>query len=226
MKITLDLGNSSFSFCKENESPVSLPWEIAKKQLPSLFPPESLLIYCSVNRAGETLLKHHYPHAQKVGTDLPYPLVVKVASTVGSDRILAAYGAYLQTHEATIVVDCGTAITVDFVNEHKEFLGGLIFPGPRLLSQILHQECSLLPYLFPVPPTPYFLGKTTEEAIAVGITQGLCGLVERVVSGIRQEFQRPQLKVYTTGGASEAFLKPLDFLFVPDLIHQGLRALS
>ncbi|MEK7486690.1 MAG: type III pantothenate kinase [Planctomycetota bacterium] len=224
MKVTLDLGNSSFSFWKEGFSPDAIPWGTAETQIPSLFNVNDLILYCSVNRQFEPLIKHYYPQAKKVGTDLPYPLNIKVSPSVGGDRILAAYGGYLQNRSATIVVDCGTAITLDFVNAQKEFLGGLIFPGPRLLSTILHQECSLLPYIYPVNPTERFLGKTTEEAITIGISQGLCGLVDRVISGIRKEFQNPEIPVFTTGGASEAFLKPLGFPFVPDLIHQGLRA--
>lgn len=225
MRITLDLGNSSFSYQPENSSLQIIPWSEAEHQLSTFFSPNDDLLYVSVNREKEALLRQHYPNACKVGVDRPYPLQLLVADTVGGDRILAAYGAYLQKHSAAIAISCGTALTINAVNAQKEFLGGLIFPGPRLLSQSLHDYCSLLPRVYPVQNTQEFLGKTTEEAIQVGISQGIRGLVEREIQGLQQQVFGQKVPVYATGGAALPFLASLDIPFIPDLIHQGLKDL-
>jgi pantothenate kinase type III len=225
IKVTVDLGNSSISFRIEQRLPCTLPYA-TKSACLSLIPPDSSILLVSVNPLQEQWFLQHFPQAQKVGTDLlPYPLKTGVYPGVGADRILATYGAYLQKQSAAIVVDCGTAITIDAVSQTQEFLGGIIFPGPRLLSQSLHDYCALLPHIPSVLPSSHFLGKDTEDAIQTGISQGLRGLVERMITGIRQELQDPYLPVYLTGGASPAFFAELPYPCIPDLIHQALFSL-
>ncbi len=159
-----------------------------------------------------------------VGHSIPLPMDVDVkdAGAVGVDRICAAYAAYEKLETGCTVVDFGTAVTVDLVDDEGAFLGGAILPGLDLQLRSLHEQTSALPLATPyVPALPY--GRSTEEAIQTGVCRGLAGAVRALVEGYAAHLCRwPQ--TIATGG-DLAFMKThVDFIdtFVTDLTLRGI----
>lgn len=153
--------------------------------------------------------------------------------SVGCDRLYAARGAFERVRAPAIVVDVGSALTVDLLlvdgagaRARPRFAGGAIAPGPELLARALHEHTARLP-LVDVRPGAEALGRNTVSAIESGVFHGLRGaaaeLVERVARGARVEL----LQLVVTGGAASWLLEPRLFnrpvpLLEPDLVHLGL----
>ena len=134
-----------------------------------------------------------------------FPLGVKTdqPDRVGIDRLAAATAAsYLvSSKNGCIVIDCGTAASVDMVASEGQFLGGAILPGPALLARSLADGTSLLPEVSslghaPPPPMP---GRSTNNAITAGIGFGIRGAVCRLVDEARRELG-PEADIFLTGG--------------------------
>ncbi|MFQ5428525.1 MAG: type III pantothenate kinase [Thermodesulfobacteriota bacterium] len=147
-----------------------------------------------------------------VGGDIlaPMPIITDNPEEVGSDRIVNAVAAHAIFKGAAIIVDFGTAITVDLVTEKGEYAGGAIAPGVGISAEALFVRTSLLPRVEIRRPAKV-LGANTREAIQSGIYYGFSGLVDKIVSGIIKECGcRPP--VVATGGLSEAFREGSKFI--------------
>jgi type III pantothenate kinase len=154
--------------------------------------------------------------------------VVDFPDRVGVDRLLAALAAHRLTGGATIVVDVGTAITVDAVDASGRFLGGSILPGPTLAGRSLHRYTAALPevqFAHGESPPAEAIGRNTESAIRSGITYGVAGAVERLVSEQRRVLG-PSTPVVATGGGLEVILPVLSCVVrvEPNLVLDGLVA--
>jgi type III pantothenate kinase len=131
---------------------------------------------------------------------LPLDVLVEAPEKVGIDRLLNAVAANTRRPpgSAAVIVDAGSAVTVDIVDPAGVFRGGAIFPGARLMAQALHQFTALLP---PVrvdraeqPP-----GTSTAHAICVGIYHAVHGGVGELVAAYRRQY-RKGIVVFITGG--------------------------
>jgi type III pantothenate kinase len=147
--------------------------------------------------------------------------------TVGADRLFAARGACEEARSSALVVDAGTALTVDAVRWTERgvpiFLGGAIAPGPSLLVRSLEQGTARLPAVEPHPGV-CALGRDTRAAIEAGVVVGFEGAASRLVERVSAEsgIVGP---LFLTGGA-RAFLAGVlpGAIVVPDLIHLGMLA--
>ena len=83
----------------------------------------------------------------RVGRDLHVPINIALddPATVGQDRLINALGAFRRARQACVVIDVGTALTVDFVDGVGTFQGGVIAPGPRMMLAALHERTAALP---------------------------------------------------------------------------------
>ena len=107
-----------------------------------------------------------------------------------------------------IVVDLGTACTVDFVSADGAFEGGAILPGTTLSAAALHTGTATLPQLTTenIDASPTVVGKSTQAAIASGIYWGLVGAVRELIARISDEStETPQL--FITGGEAERLVR-------------------
>src|SRR6185295_13316231 len=109
---------------------------------------------------------------------------------------------------ACVVVDLGTAITLDVVNGRGEFVGGMIAPGVRLQGRALHEHTALLPEVA-LKRTARAIGRHTEEAIAAGIYHGIAGLIGAGIAAIARELGAKP-RVFGTGGDSPLFRDAVD----------------
>ena len=150
---------------------------------------------------------------------------------VGADRLFAAAGATALLGCSCLVVDAGTALTVDAVLVRASgaaFLGGAIAPGPWLSAASLAEGTARLPRIEPRPGVRA-LGTVTEEALQAGVVVGFRGAAARLVEEIAEESGLGSAPVVLTGGAREFLLVPRPFTarrleVVPELVHRGLLA--
>ncbi len=163
---------------------------------------------------------------QLAGRDLPCPLQLRYSTpeTLGTDRWVAALAAYRQWG-AACVVDLGTATTVDLVDGNGVYRGGAIAPGFSALVTALAAQAPALPA---TPPNTGFgtPPESSNEAVAMGVQIGFCGMVERLVADMIEGEPGP-LPVLLTGGAAPHYLRHgrLNPVHVPDLVHRGLGLL-
>lgn len=161
--------------------------------------------------------------------DLPIKVELPRPDMVGIDRLLAAVAAnrIRDAGRPAVIVDLGTAITVDLVSAEGAFLGGAILPGVEMSARALHEFTDLLPEIaiseLADPPEP--IGKATEPAMRSGIYWGSVGavreLIHRQTAGISQH-QDPE--IFLTGGASPivAVFLGAKARYVPHLTLSGV----
>jgi type III pantothenate kinase len=130
---------------------------------------------------------------------LPLEVRVDAPESVGIDRLLNAVAVNTRRPpgSAAVVVDAGSAVTVDLVDEVGAFRGGAIFPGLRLMAQALHEHTAQLPMVdFDRGEPPP--GMTTAHAIRVGVFHAVLGGIRAIASSYSGG-RRP-LSAYITGG--------------------------
>jgi type III pantothenate kinase len=153
--------------------------------------------------------------------------------TVGADRLFAARGALELTGSAALVVDAGTALTVDAARledgPRGAFLGGAIAPGPALLARALAEGGARLPADFSPRPGVPALGRETREALEAGVVVGFRGAARELCARVAEEAELEGAPVVIAGGAALFLLEPEPFLggdlrHEPELVHLGLLA--
>jgi type III pantothenate kinase len=164
-------------------------------------------------------------HVVWVGEDLELPIKVltEVPEQTGIDRVLNVAAAYEQMGKACVVVDAGTAVTVDCCNDKGEFLGGSISPGASMMLDALHERTAKLPRVatFTAPDEPF--GRSTDQAILHGVYHGIRGMVKEVVENYATELGTwPDL--IATGGDAEVLFKDWELVhaIAPDLTLYGI----
>jgi len=206
-------------------------------------PNESWLISCvqrtALEELNRSLVKHGFRDMTKavVHSDLPMKLDVDEPAKTGIDRLLAAWAAYDYAREQNqpngpvIVIQAGTAVTVDFVNSEGIFCGGAIMPGLGLSLQLLAAGTDQLPWLGNhfVAVLPELPGKNTVQAISAGVNAALVGGASHLVQRYRNQSPNgPNVKVVVTGGDGSLLLphivKPAEF--VEHLVLRGLCMLG
>lgn len=153
--------------------------------------------------------------------------------SVGSDRLANAFAVWKTWGTDAIVVDIGTALTMDVVSGEGWFLGGIIVPGIEMAADALHEKTALLPRVNP-QSVQSVLGKDTVSAIRSGLTHGYAALITGLIEKLKSELALSGgLRVVLSGGHGETFqtlLADLGATFEPDLTLKGLyliyRALS
>ncbi len=146
--------------------------------------------------------------------------------TMGVDRWVAMIGAWAEFESACLVVDAGTAVTIDAIDDDGQHLGGQILPGVELMASALANDTSDIP---PVksPKTGSFLGldqfaTSTGGAVRSGAIAAVTGAVERAIKTLRSNAYDPA--VVLTGGDASRILTALDETpqHRPNLVLQGL----
>lgn len=143
---------------------------------------------------------------------------------VGADRIANAVAAHTMfPDESVIIVDFGTAITVDAVSQRGEYLGGAIAPGLDTAAHALFASTAQLPRVELVEPIGP-IGKSTVASIQSGIIYGTAGLVDGLVERVSEELEG-KARVIATGGMAQILARHCSTIeqTVPMLTLEGLR---
>lgn len=149
-------------------------------------------------------------------------------SALGSDRFVALVGALKQfPNQYCIVVDCGTAVTIDSLTAKGEFQGGVILPGLQLWGRSLIGHTNQLGENNLV--LPELFAKNTADAIGAGSVYGLVGAVDGICLRMKQRFVEngtdgSSVRLVLCGGdaALVASHSQLDFTVLPHLVLMGL----
>jgi type III pantothenate kinase len=156
------------------------------------------------------------------GTRTGMPILYDNPKEVGADRIANGVGAYDLYGGPSLVVDFGTATTVDAVSAKGEYLGGAIFPGIEISLDALFGRASRLQRVELVEPRNV-IGKNTVESVQSGVVYGFADQVD----GLCNRFERElgECSIVATGGLG-GLITPLSTkiqVYEPWLTLHGLR---
>jgi type III pantothenate kinase len=158
--------------------------------------------------------------------DLPLFVRLEHPERVGVDRLLDAVAANARRPPETpaVIVDAGSAVTVDYVDCEGAFRGGAIFPGLRLMSQALHDYTALLPLVDVAAEVPLLPGTCTPSAMRAGIFWAVAGGAAALIRALGSP-AGPTPAVYVTGGDAGVVVKGLgsDVILWPDMTLEGIR---
>ena len=189
----------------------------------------SVLLLASTNPAvsdplAEALASRLHRKACFVERDLPIPIGRQLdrEALVGEDRLLNAAAAYDVLTQACIVVDAGTAITVDLVDGAGTFHGGAIAPGAQLMMDSLTERAALLPEVEFAKPQEV-IGHNTMQAMNTGVFHAMRGMVRELVERYAEVIGAFPT-VVATGGDANLLFREFELIdrIVPDLTLMGL----
>ena len=158
-------------------------------------------------------------------TPTPLQMLYRTPHTLGADRLAAALGAVsLMPDTHLLVIDVGTCITYDVVEDGRAFLGGNISPGVQLRLQSLHHYTAALPLVEAAGEQP-LVGYNTETAIRSGVIAGVRAEILGVIRNLSHHYS--QLQVWLTGGEALGLDKLDDHPLQQDgyLVARGLESL-
>ncbi len=143
---------------------------------------------------------------------------------IGADRLFGLTGALSQHMPPLITIDCGTAITINALDENRNVLGGTIMPGYHLQEYALQNRTKGLTEISISPPKK-LLGRDTHSAMSSGIYYGIAGAVSSIVKQIRQDtFANKKINIFLTGGSSFLILPYLQQSL--EIIHDELLVIK
>ncbi|MEZ4750571.1 MAG: type III pantothenate kinase [Bdellovibrionota bacterium] len=224
MFLALDIGNSETTIGVFDEAALVAQWRLetgaarsADQIAAFLYPlfqhhkiegPWTGMAICSVVPTARRGLKEFATRYLKLEAfevtpkvRLPFALNVHEPDTVGADRLAnAAYAAAHLTLPA-IIVDCGTATTLDVVTAEGGYEGGVILPGVGLSFESLSRKTSQLSLVESEFPKRV-IGKSTKECIQAGILFGYCDQINGLLRRTQEEIGVPCTTVLTGGYAS------------------------
>ncbi len=165
-------------------------------------------------------------HEMKLGVAITYPKPAEI----GQDRLANAAGAAALGPLPAVVIDLGTAVTFDIVTRRGGYEGGIITPGPALMTRYLHEHTAQLPLVEDViTPVDSAIGKSTVEAMRIGAVLGFTGLLQACLDRVEADLAdlgEPAPRILTCGGAYALVRNRLrqPTTDIPDLTLRGLAA--
>ena len=147
---------------------------------------------------------------------------------VGADKIANAIGALTRfPGRNLLIVDFGTATTLDHIGPDGAYLGGIIAPGVNLSLEALVAAAAKLPRIaIEAPATDSVIGRTTESQMLIGVYWGYVSMMEGLIARMKAEIGKP-LTVVATGGLATLFQEQAHLFdrIEPDLTLNGLMHL-
>ena len=242
--IALNIGNSRTQVARIVDGSIEATERLENRQLAVILqrvvewwgtfaarPQAAVLIASVSDRVAERLaamIKDQLSiEAYRVGDDVPVPIGHQLdpETITGVDRLLNAAAAYEHLQQACIVIDAGTALTVDFVDGEGTFHGGAIAPGAAMQLRALHEQTTGLPELGFRAPDDETFGRNTAQAMLHGVFHGIRGTAQRLVERYAEGYGAyPQ--VIATGGDAELLFETEELVdtIVPDLTILGIAA--
>lgn len=215
MNLVVDFGNTLVKLAVFDKGAL-----VAQRCMERLHPSmlEELLSEWPVRRAvvastrGEVddvaaMLRRRVDYLLEFTSQTPVPIgnAYLTPETLGRDRLAAAVGAtVLYPGENVLIVDFGTAVTIDLVTADNTFRGGCISPGVTMRFRALHDYTAALPLCGPAEDER-LLGLATEDAVRLGVMNSLTFEIEGYIARMREKID--DLCVIFTGGDAKYFAK-------------------
>ena len=173
----------------------------------------------------ERFLEQRMKRFLRFDQNVPVPIVNRYATpgTLGADRLAAAVGANtIYPNSDILIVDFGTAITVDYVSGDGTYRGGAISPGMGMRFQALHRYTARLPLCRETAEERLY-GTTTTSCIEQGVMNGIAFEIEGYIARFRRE--NADICIIFTGGAAKNFAKRIKNAIFADceLVFLGLN---
>lgn len=234
-KIYIDIGNSYIKAAKKNELSWQVlhnvrneSWELVTESLADDSSIEEILV-SSVRKDVTARLAQHLPGVEfrLLSTDqIPnYHLDYKTPKTLGIDRFLVCLAASRITSKNVVVIDTGTACTVDLMTSDKIYRGGLIMPGLEAYHAGMKSRLPELPEVTRMLPSAW-PGKTTEESLQWGINGAYLMAIRMFVD--KYAIEMYPVDVVITGGGAEYLKEKLGDVIQmrhrPNLIFEGMES--
>ena len=154
--------------------------------------------------AYNNILKVHFLSHED---SFPFQNRYATPKTLGIDRMVLAAGATLQfPSQNRLVIDAGTCVTYDFIDEENNYLGGAIAPGLRLRYESLHNFTAKLPLLSLESPKD-FIGTSTSESIHSGVVNGFVYEIDGFIDEYKARYSN--FIIILTGGDTDFLAKRL-----------------
>lgn len=191
-----------------------------------------IVVLASVHRAASDAIERAVVArglvVRRFGRDFEIPVAHSLdergATAIGQDRLLCALGAYSIARQACVVVDLGTALTVDFVDGQGVFHGGAIAPGLVMMLGSLHDHTDALPPVdFKPPQSDAHFGKNTADAMRLGAMAMVCGAVRWLAERYAVYYEAYPRIIATGGDMGVLEEDGLIETFLPDLQLVGIR---
>ncbi len=247
MLLAVDIGNTNITIGVFNGSKLKATWRVATgvHRMPDEYASLMLLLFehegIAVSQITDAILCSVVPPVAGVFEEMcrrylkVTPVLVEAGiktgvrismdnpREVGADRIVNAVAAHQLYGGAVIVIDLGTATTFDAVSKEGDYLGGAIAPGIAIATEALFSRTAVLPRVELTHPNRA-IGRNTVAAMQSGIVFGYAGLIEGIVTRIKQELG-DKAKVVATGGYAELLARETPAIdeVNPDLTLIGLR---
>jgi type III pantothenate kinase len=214
MNLVIDIGNTrtKFSVFNRGEVLITVPVdEFMPKHIDVLqndYPELKQVILSAVKEYSPKLkdaLQTKFDQFIELDSNTPLPIenCYKTPETLGKDRIAAVVGGFdLYPGNNLLIIDAGTAITYDILNDKHQYLGGNISPGVEMRYKALHQFTGKLP-LIEHRKFDKLYGTTTEEAILAGVQHGVVFEIDKAIDTFNDFYTN--LKVIITGGDADFF---------------------
>lgn len=230
MNLAIDIGNTFIKLAVFQGSKIIYTTnekELTDSLISNLYTKYSIVkgIASSVlaNEGSLKLLKKHNILDLKHNTPLPLQINYKTPHTLGLDRVAAVVGAKVLTENNFLVIDMGTCITYDYVNDKNEYLGGAISPGFNMRFKALNTFTGKLPLIKYDENKLNLIGNSTESSIVSGVYNGLKNEILGVINQYIEQYNN--VKIVVTGGDRNLFdLEPKNRIFADEfLVLKGLN---
>ena len=231
MNLLIDIGNSGAKVAIANKDRLLVVKRFDKLTFEVLLPffeqycPEAAICSSVADESEQSaiceILNKYIKKVISFDYQTPVPIKNCYATpeTLGIDRLAAAVGAnYLFPATDCLIFDCGTAVTIDFLNRKGEFLGGNISPGLHTRFKALNAFTVKLP-LEDIAENVPIMGITTATAIQAGVLHGLSYEIETYID------KNPHCTIIFTGGDALFFVRNIkkSIFVVCNLVIVGLN---
>ena len=192
--------------------------EISDCIIASVVPP----VFNSV-RTGVVKVIGKQPMVVGPGLKTGLNIRMDVPGQVGSDRIVAAVAALAEYPAPLILMDLGTATTIEVVDKDSSYIGGVIFPGVKLSLEALTSRAAQLPGISLDQPKKV-IGKNTVDCMRSGMMYGTAAMIDGIIERIEEELGH-KATIVATGGLAR-FITPLckrEIILERDLLLKGLN---
>lgn len=239
--IAIDIGNSAiklygnskllrFSYRTNWEQDLSLVFSGLNNRL-------CLFVVSSVNKEKSQVLEtmlDSFPNFRVIKANelIPKQNLIDTSKLqgIGTDRILGLIGAKFYAEPPILTIDCGTATTINLLNENNECLGGAILPGIFTQFRSLTENTSALKKIKLKQVDEQF-GKNTNDAISSGIINGTIAVINHFINQAKIELGGRDINIFLTGGNSIWIAEKMINLY-PNINHnytlvlEGLKFLA
>jgi len=227
MKLIIDIGNTLVKYAifssdeiviiyKKNDVEISFMKDLIQKHNVNDVIISSVRDKVDGDFGIKTLYLNHL-------TPLPITINYETPETLGNDRIANVVAAsVLYPNKNILIIDAGTCITIDFIDQNKEYQGGRISPGIEMRYKSLNKYTSNLPKLT-ISNTAQQIGKDTNSSIVSGVEKGVVAEIETIIDDFKNENE--DLFVILTGGDTFFFENTLKNSIFADqnLVLKGLN---